>query len=213
MKLKTVIKKNKSLCLKSLREGVTALVCVVYLKIERVWAVHLWVKSLERIGRISSYCRTVNLLIPRWMAFLTMPPLTVSLSWSTVFIPYLYRLHRAIPRVGRGHGGGRTPGMGFSSNSTPDFSDNTMVPWASPPSMGFNSNKGLVATGASLSGQIMLSVSPRLVEEWECLASLKLKENFPIWKCVWSQSNQSWPEFASTFVLSWVFKLTSIHCV
>lgn len=52
--------------------------------------------------------------------------------------------------------------MGFSSNSTPDFSDNTRVPWASPPSMGFNSNKGLVETGASLSGQIMLSVSPLL---------------------------------------------------
>lgn len=72
-------------------------------------------------------------------------------------------LHWTIPGVGRGHGGGRTPGMGFSSNSTPDFSDNTGVPRASPPSMGFNSNKGLVATGASLSGQIMLSVSPLLL--------------------------------------------------
>lgn len=166
---------------------------LVYLKIERVWAVNLWIKRLERIVRISSYCRTVNLLIPRWMAFLTMPPLTVSLSWSTVFIPYLYRLHRAIPRVGRGHGGGQTPGMGFSSNSTPDFSDNTMVPWASPPSMGFNSNKGLVATGASQSGQIMLSVSPRLVEEWECLASQTEGELLHLEMCLESiKSKLTW---------------------
>lgn len=75
--------------------------------------------------------------------------------------------------------------------------------------MGSNSDKGLVATGASLSGQIMLSVSLQLVGEQERLASLKPREESSIWKRVWSQSNQSWPKFASTFVLSWVFKLTS----
>lgn len=62
--------------------------------------------------------------------------------------------------AGPGHGRVQTPGEGFSSNSTPDVTDNTGLLWASPPSVGFNSNKGLLAIGASLSGQIMLSDFP-----------------------------------------------------
>lgn len=124
---------------------------------ERCTSIEWWRDGgLERIGWIGSFCGTLNLL----MALLTMAPLTISVSWSAVFIPYLY--------IGPSLGWegvmvwGRTQGMGFSGNSTPDFSDNTRVPWASPPCIGFNSNKGLVATGASLSGEIMLSVSVRL---------------------------------------------------
>lgn len=88
-------------------------------------------------------------------------------------------LHWTIPGVEKGHGGGRTQGMGFSGNSTPDFSDNTGVPWASPPSMGLNSNKGLVATGASLSGQIMLSVSPLLLGNENVWVALNWKRSSP----------------------------------
>lgn len=53
--------------------------------------------------------------------------------------------------------------MGFSGNLTPDFGDNGVLPWASPPSTGFHFNKGSLATGTSLSGQIMLSVSGLLL--------------------------------------------------
>lgn len=71
-----------------------------------------------------------------------------------------------------GHSRVQTPGEGFSSNSTPDFSDNTGLLWASPPSVGFNSNKGLLAMGASLSGQIMLSDFPAcLASTWRIFSS------------------------------------------
>lgn len=71
-------------------EGGMVSVCVVYLYREGCKSTKWWDDSLERIGRMGSFCRTLNLLIPCWMAFLTMAPLTVSLSWSTAFIPYLY---------------------------------------------------------------------------------------------------------------------------
>lgn len=96
-----------------------------------------------------------------------------------------------IPRVG--HSRGQSKAMGFSGNLTPNDS---RLPWASPPFVGFNSNKGLAATRASLSGQIILSVSTFLL--WTENAELPLNnEKLSIWKCVYSLLNQSLPEFPS----------------
>lgn len=95
----------------------------------------------------------------------------------------------AVSEPARGHSGVSTPGEGFSSNSTPDFSDNTGLLWASPPSVGFNSNKGLLAMGASLRGQMMLSDFPATCCGMR-MSGLNL-DNFLVWKRVWSPSNQS----------------------
>lgn len=54
-------------------------------------------------------------------------------------------------------------GWDFLVTLLPTFQTTPGSPGHLHPSMGFNSNKGLVATGASLSRQIMLSVSALLL--------------------------------------------------
>lgn len=118
-----------------------------------------------------------------------------SLRWSGVCADQLWAVSELSRH--RGHTGVSTPGEGFSSNSTPDFSDNTGLLRASPPSVGFNSNKGLLAMGASLSGQIMLSDFPATY--WGMRMSGLNLENFLVWELVWSPSNQSWCKFVRAF--------------
>lgn len=97
-----------------------------------------------------------------------------------------------------GHSGGRTQGTGFSGNPTPDFSDNTGIPWASPPSLGFKSNKGFCGDRSFPKRTNYAIGFPALVGEWERLASPKPeKKKSSIWKCVPSQSNPKRPDLGT----------------
>lgn len=110
-----------------------------------------------------------------------------------MFRTYLYR-PGAVWRWARVTLGVRLKGWAFSSSPT----------WQSPRQLhclwGFTPNEGFVGTGASLSGQIMVSVSLLL----ECLP-------FKLFRSVWGQSDPSRSESLSLF--SKRFFLNILWCI